>query len=245
MRNKRLIAIASGKGGVGKTWFAITLAHALALAGRRVLLVDADLGLANVDIQLGLNPRCDLAAVLGRRAPLREAVLRHAGGFDILPGSSGTGALAALGRAGADDLLRLLREAEAEIVLLDLGAGIAPATRHLAASADTLLLLATAEPTSLTDGYAVLKLFLADQPGGDARIVINQAASEAEAARSFATLSRACSRFLGAAPPLAGVIRRDRLVPDAIRRQALLMQLYPASAAVEGVRAVAAAVVKG
>src|ERR1039458_3590524 len=96
----RIIGIASGKGGVGKTWFAITLAHALARAGRRVLLFDADLGLANVDIQLGLTPARDLGAVIAGRATLREVVLRHAeGGFDIVPGRSGSGALSGLDAA--------------------------------------------------------------------------------------------------------------------------------------------------
>jgi len=97
MTQGRTIAIASGKGGVGKTWFAITLAHALARQGGRVLLFDADLGLANVDIQLGLTPRQDLGSVLARRATLADVALRHfEGGFDIIAGHSGSGALSAI-----------------------------------------------------------------------------------------------------------------------------------------------------
>src|SRR6516164_949029 len=95
-RGGRIIAIASGKGGVGKTWLAITLAHALALSGRRTLLFDADLGLANVDVQLGLTPEVDLGAVLAGQLPVADAVLHHDGAFDILPGRSGSGSLASL-----------------------------------------------------------------------------------------------------------------------------------------------------
>src|ERR1039458_8082508 len=119
----RIIGIASGKGGVGKTWFAITLAHALARAGRRVLLFDADLGLANVDVQLGLTPVHDLGAVIAGRVSLAEAVLHHAtGGFDILAGCSGSGALSALDPAHLERALAALRQQTGryDLVLLDL-----------------------------------------------------------------------------------------------------------------------------
>jgi flagellar biosynthesis protein FlhG len=237
-----LIAIASGKGGVGKTWFAITLAHALARGGRRVLLFDGDLGLANVDIQLGLSPTSDLGAVLAGRASLAATLLRHAeGGFDILPGCSGSGALAGLDPAALAPVLATLRGAVGtyDTVLLDLGAGLEGGVRALAAAADTLLVLATDEPTSLTDAYAVLKLHAADRPGGDARIVVNQSASPAAGERTYATLRKAALAFLRRDPPLAGVIRRDERVRDAIRRQALLLTRHPASAAAADVQALA------
>jgi flagellar biosynthesis protein FlhG len=238
----RIIGIASGKGGVGKTWFAITLAHALARAGRRVLVFDADLGLANVDIQLGLMPTRDLGAVIAGRATLREVVLRHAeGGFDILPGRSGSGALSGLDPAALELMLGALREAAGsyDAVLLDLGAGLDRAVRHLSAFADRLLVLVTEEPTSLTDAYAVLKLHRADRPGGDAGVVVNQAASRAAGERTHATLARACSTFLGSAPPLLGVIRRDERVRDAIRHQTPLLLRYPNCPAAADVEAIA------
>ncbi|MGA9865724.1 MAG: AAA family ATPase, partial [Acetobacteraceae bacterium] len=183
----RLLAIASGKGGIGKTWFAITLAHALARAGRRVLLFDADLGLANVDIQLGLTPRHDISAVLAGHMSLADCVLPHApGGFDILPGRSGSGALAALDPSALEACLAALRGATGryDLVLLDLGAGVERLVRRMAAFADAVLVLATEEPTSLTDAYAVLKLHAADRPDGDARVVVNQAASRAGGERT-------------------------------------------------------------
>ena len=238
----RMVAIASGKGGVGKTWFAITLAHALARSGRRVLLFDGDLGLANVDIQLGLTPARDLASVVAGRASIAEAALRHPeGGFDILAGRSGSGALSALDPATLEQVLAALRQeaTRRDVVLLDLGAGLDRATRRMAAAADRLLVMATEEPTSLTDAYAVLKLYAADRAAGDARVVVNQASSRPAGERTHAILHRACSTFLGHAPPLAGVIRRDDRVRDAIRRQALLLTRHPASAAASDVEAVA------
>lgn len=246
MTRPRLIAIASGKGGVGKTWLAITLAHALARHGRRVLLVDGDLGLANVDIQLGLTPNGDLGGVLAGQATLADSVLRHAeGGFDILPGRSGSGALAGLAPTALEPALTALRAADYDLVLLDLGAGLEPPVRRLAAAADTLVVLATAEPTSLTDAYAVLKLYATDRSGtqahGDARVIVNQAVNRHAGERTYDTLRRACSAFLGHAPALAGIIRRDERVPEAIRRQSLLLTRHPTCSAAEDIEQVCAA----
>lgn len=242
MTDSRIIAVASGKGGVGKTWFAITLAHALARQGRRVLLFDGDLGLANVDIQLGLTPEHDLGAVIAGRATLAEAALHHEdGGFDIVAGRSGSGALSALDPAALEHTLAALRQATSRyhVILLDLGAGLDRAVRRMSAWADTLLVLATEEPTSLTDAYAVLKLYAVDRANGDARVVVNQAATRPGGERTFATLERACATFLGQSPQLAGVIRHDDRVRDAIRRQTLLLTRHPACSAATDVEATA------
>ncbi|MBV9537633.1 MAG: AAA family ATPase [Acidisphaera sp.] len=243
-RNARILAIASGKGGVGKTWFAITLAHAWARAGVRTLLVDCDLGLANVDVQLGLMPVADIGAVASGRLPLACAVQPHQAGFDILAGRSGSGSLAALPGTAVTQLLQALRAAAPDYgrVILDLGGGLDAITRRLARFADELLVLVTDEPTSLTDAYASLKLFAADGGSvGDARVAVNQAASRAAGERTFATLRRACASFLQASPTLCGVVRADPHVRDAIRRQTPLLTRWPASAASLDVEAIAAA----
>ncbi|EFH11625.1 AAA family ATPase [Teichococcus cervicalis] len=241
----KLVAIASGKGGVGKTWMAITLAQTLAQRGRRVLLADGDLGLANVDVQLGLQPERDLQAVLSGKIALTQAVMHHAeGGFDVLAGRSGSGALASLRPEVVEHVAALLRAATGrwDVVLLDLGAGLAPATRRLAAAADTLLVVATDEPTSLTDAYAVLKLHGTDRPGGDCRIVVNQAVDIPSGRRTAAALQRACATFLRRDVPLAGLVRRDERVRDTIRRQTPLLSRHPNSAAAADVAMLARAV---
>ncbi|MBY0338175.1 MAG: AAA family ATPase [Acetobacteraceae bacterium] len=237
----RLIAIASGKGGVGKTWLAVTLAQAMSHAGRSVLLADGDVGLANVDVQLGLRPELDMVAVLAGRATLAEAVLHHAGGFDVLPGRSGSGSFGALSDAAMERLTALLAEARLhwDVVLLDLGAGVDPGTRRLAALADTLLVVTTPEPTALTDAYAVLKLHGRDRPDGDARIVVNQARDQPAGKRAAATLRRAAAQFLDRDIPLAAILRLDERVPEAISRQTPLLTRHPTSPAGEDVEALA------
>lgn len=240
--NGHLLAVVSGKGGVGKTWFAITLAHALAKAGRKALLFDGDLGLANVDIQLGLTPQTDVTAVLAGRARLADCVLHYApGGFDIIAGQSGSDALASLDAESLQECLADLRAAARryDLVLLDLSAGLERWVRRMTAFADRTLVLTTEEPTSLTDAYAVLKLYAVDRPGGLAGVVVNQAASRQEGERTHAALLRACQSFLATSPPLAGVVRRDARVRETIRRQASLLTRHPTSPAAADVEAIA------
>ena len=204
----QMLAIASGKGGVGKTWFAITLAHRLALAGKRTLLFDGDLGLANVDIQLGLMPEHDLAEVIAGRNTMQGVIARSdSAAIDIIAGRSGGGNLAALPEARLTALLDELAGLASgyDRTILDLGAGLENTVRTLAAAADTVIVVATDEPTSLTDAYAFIKLLALRQDNADIRIVVNMASS----ARGPTHLRHAAQGLQGLSADRTATARRD------------------------------------
>ena len=238
----RRIAVASGKGGVGKTWFASTLAHNWALKGRKTLLFDGDLGLANIDVQLGLAPETDLSEVIAGRARIESAIHHGAAeNLDVIAGSSGTASLAALPPARLERLIADLDlvDDRYDRLVLDLGAGVDNTVRMLAATADTVLVVTTAEPTALTDAYAFIKLMALRDPNADLRIVVNQAASSNEGEAIYETLSKACQKFLNFKPALAGIVRIDRRVTESIRNQTLMMTRHPTAAAAEDVEKIA------
>ncbi|MBI5165095.1 MAG: MinD/ParA family protein [Magnetospirillum sp.] len=240
-KGRNVIAVASGKGGVGKTWFAITLTHALAKSGKHVLLFDGDLGLANVDIQLGLMPKADLGSVVAGRLTLNQAMVTFpAGGFDIIAGRSGSGTLANIPLSRlqilGDDLLLLA--ASYDRVIVDLGAGVEKTVRQVAQNAGIVMVVTTDEPTSLTDAYAFIKVTHMERPGTDMRVVVNMANSTREGERIYGTLLKACEGFLKISPPLAGVIRRDLKVREAIRNQTPVLTRSPNSEAAADVEAI-------
>jgi flagellar biosynthesis protein FlhG len=241
-RGRNMFAIASGKGGVGKTWFSITLAHALSKKGQRVLLFDGDLGLANLDIQLGLMPKQDLSNVISGRLTLNQAIVDFPeAGFDIIAGRSGSGGLANIASSRlqmvGDDLALL--SANYDTVLMDLGAGIERTVRQLAHNAKTCIVLLTDEPTSLTDAYAFIKIMHADRPEIEIKIVTNVVNSTREGERTYNTLLKACQGFLKISPPLLGVIRRDTRVREAIRAQTPLLTRFPNCEAAQDVERIA------
>ncbi len=236
-RASNIIAVGSGKGGVGKTWFSITLAHALTKMGKRVLLFDGDLGLANVDVQLGLMPKRDLNDVIRGRLGLDRVVQEYEdGGFDIIAGRSGQASLSAL----PSQRLSLLRDqlldlaSEYDVVIADLGAGVDRTVRMLSATATNTLLITTDEPTSLTDAYAFIKLGNAAGMSSNINIVVNMASSVNEGEKTYKTLLKACENFLRLSPDLAGMIRSDSKVKETIRSQTPILIRSPnADAAVD------------
>jgi flagellar biosynthesis protein FlhG len=246
-----IMAVASGKGGVGKTWFSVTLSHTFAYGGEKVLLIDGDLGLANVDIQLGLTPGHDLASVISGRARLDEAISGYAGGsaqrgqgggFDILAGKSGSGALATLAlpelQRLRDGLLVLSRHYDR--LVIDLAAGLDPSVLTLSMMAGSACVVVTDEPTSLTDAYAFIKTLVQRGAKIDMRIVVNQAQGRIDGERTFDTLRRACESFLQVSPTLAGIVRRDPRVKECIRLQTPILARYPTANAAADVQAIAA-----
>ncbi len=244
---RNVINIASGKGGVGKTWMAITLSHAMARKGENVLLFDADFGLANVDVQLGLNADRDLGGVVGGRISMSQAITRFdEGGFDIIVGKSGSGQLADLGRTRLSELKSELWQLAQRYdrVVIDLGAGLESAVRSLTPKGGMTLVVATDEPTSLTDAYAYIKVSMQENPKADMRLVINQAADHRVGERTYGALAKACRTFLDYTPPLMGIVRRDDRIPDAIRRQTAFLSRYPQGDAAEDLDKLAASIRK-
>ena len=233
------IAIASGKGGVGKTWLSITLCHALANKGKKVLLFDGDLGLANVDIQLGLMPKHDLGGVLAGRLPLNQATTAYSdGGFDIIAGRSGSGNLADIAtsrlRSLSEDITLL--SASYDQVVFDLGAGVERTVRSLANQVDVVFVVTTDEPTALTDAYAFIKLTHIERPNLELKVIVNMANSTKEGERTYNTILKACEGFLKFSPALAGVVRRDTKVRETIRNQTSILVRFPNTEAANDVR---------
>ncbi len=229
-QGKNVIAVASGKGGVGKTWFSVTLTHALARQGKKVLLFDGDLGLANVDVQLGLMPKRDLNDVIRGRLSLDKVVQHYdEGGFDIIAGRSGQASLSALPSQRLallrDQLLDLAKRYD--VVIIDLGAGVDRTVRMMSASAIRTLLVTTDEPTSLTDAYAFIKLGAAAGMSKRVSIVANQAPNPIEGEKTYKTLLKACENFLRLNPALAGIVRQDPRVKDSIRSQTPILTRSP------------------
>lgn len=244
-----LFAVASGKGGVGKTFLAIALAQTFARARERTLLLDGDLGLANIDVQLGLQPRGDLLAVVSGQKTMAQSCspfdggAGRPGGFDVLAGRSGSGALRGL---SAHEVMMLgqstkLVAAGYARTIVDLGAGLDATVLGLGASCGRVLVVLTDEPTSLTDAYALIKV-LAQRPGAPSlAIAVNIASTMEEGRHAYGALARACGRFLGFTPPLAGIVRRDPKVRDAIRAQTPYLTRAPGGVAAEDIAILAAA----
>ena len=227
------VAIGGSKGGVGKSNLAVNLGVALRKCGRTVLLVDGDLGLSNLDVLLGLIPGRTVADFLQGEAAIEELLLQGPAGMRVLPAASGVPELTRLDGAARNRMVKALLEGEslAEVVLVDTGAGVGDTAVAMQLAASRVVLVTTAEPTSLVDAYASLKILWSADPAKRVDVVVNAVENEAEGLRAYEQLSRAATHFLGREPGWLGPVYRDPRIGDAVRRQRSLLELYPTSVA--------------
>jgi len=230
----RVISIASGKGGVGKTNLTANLAYSLAKAGQRVLVLDADLNLANIDVLLGLTPKYNLHHVFRGEKSLTEVMVEGPGGMLILPASSG---IMELSRLTEEQRLYFLSEMEdlgqqVDLLLIDTAAGINENVVYFNLAAQERIILLTPEPTSLTDAYALIKVLSSKYGVKKFRVVVNMALSEKEAVGVFRKLTLVIDQFLDSLSlDYLGHIPYDDLLIKSVRAQRLVSELHPKSAA--------------
>ena len=237
----RVIAVTSGKGGVGKTNISIGLALAAAASGLRTVLLDGDLGLANIDVLLDLHPKKNLGHLIDGTAALADVLINAPGGIKVLPGASGLTNVAGLGHLQKQRLLvavgRLGREYD--LVLIDTGAGISRAVLDLCICAGEVLVVTTPEPTAIVDAYAMLKVFsLEDDPPRN-WLVVNQVLSRGEAQQVSSRMIGLASQFLGNEIRDCGAIFHDPRVSASVRKRQHFCLAYPSCSAARGVRDVA------
>jgi flagellar biosynthesis protein FlhG len=230
MRALRVIAVTSGKGGVGKTSLTVNLALLFARQGRRVLILDGDTGLANVDILLDLKPRATLRHLLAGEVGIDEVLLESESGVTVLPGGSGVAELSELSAAAQRELLEAVDclGDRYDTVLVDTAAGIGSNARFFAGAAQEVIVVATPEPTSMADAYAMIKVLSRHCGVTRAGLVLNQVVGKEEARDVFERLDQLCARFLPVSLDFLGTIPRDAHVREAVMAQSPLVTAYPA-----------------
>ena len=230
MNSTLSVAILSGKGGVGKTNISLNMAYGLYQLGFKPLLMDCDMGLANLDVLLGITPEANLQDTLMGKANLAD-VLYHLepNGFDVLPAASGVPELNDLKPEMRNILIDKLEPmlASYDFVFMDLGAGISENVQTFAAMSAMRIIIITPEPTSLTDGYALIKVLNNRFGMRDFMILVNEATSTKEAQVTFSRLKTACTHFLRIEPVYLGFVHRDAKLPEAVCRQKPLLIYAP------------------
>jgi flagellar biosynthesis protein FlhG len=226
-----IMSVTSGKGGVGKTNVVANLSLSLSLLGRNVLLFDADVGLGNLDVLLGLTPKHTIQDVLNGEKRLAEILVKGPNGIKILPASSGIQELTALEPLQKINLTAELESVleGVEILLIDTGAGISSNVMYFNSLAQEILVIIAPEPTSLTDAYALMKVHSRKHSGKRYKILCNSVKNEQEAIQIFRHLSKVTQKFLNVSLDLYGYIPCDKHVPEAIRQQRLLVECFPKS----------------
>jgi flagellar biosynthesis protein FlhG len=231
----KVVAVTSGKGGVGKTFVSANLAAALAKRGLRVLVLDADLGLANLDVVLNLYPKVTLHDVFQGKAKLEDAIVKAPGGFSVLLAGSGMVEYSRLTPEVRNEFIKIMSGLvpHYDIVLLDTGAGISDVVLFAVSLASEVIVVATPEPTSLTDAYATIKVLVGQQKRQTIRMVINQTARLGDGRAITVQLQQVLDRFVATDPahPIKlvhmGDIPADTAVRQAIMRRQLLVQSAP------------------
>jgi flagellar biosynthesis protein FlhG len=226
----RVIAVTGGKGGVGKTSVAVNLATALASAGRRPMLLDGDLGLANVDVFLGLSPRHTMAHVLSGERSLEEIVVESPQGVQVVPGASGVAELANLSAAGHLNLVQAFSSLSnrVDVLIVDTAAGISHSVVQFSQAAQHVLIVLCDEPASMTDAYALVKVLSRHHGVTQFRVVANMVRSPGEGDALFQKLQRVTSKFLDVTLEYVGEIPEDPYLRRSIREQRPVIAAFPA-----------------
>jgi len=227
----RVLSITSGKGGVGKTAVVANIAVLLARMGKRVLILDADLGLANIDVVFGLAPSHNLNHFFAGDCSLKEILVQGPLGIRILPAGSGVQRFT---RLDSEQKLRLLEALDAmhndfDFVLIDTEAGISENVTYFTTAAQEILVVTTPEPTAITDAYALMKLLSNQYHEKRFNLIVNFIKSEEEALDVYRKLTMVANRYLDISIDYMGSIPRDKLMVEAIRKQQVMVQLYPES----------------
>jgi flagellar biosynthesis protein FlhG len=227
----QVIAVTGGKGGVGKTSVAVNLSTALASTGRRVMLLDGDLGLANVDVFLGLSPRHTMAHVVAGERTLEEIIIESPQGVQVVPGASGVADLANLSAAGHLGLVQAFSNLSTRVdtLIVDTAAGLAHSVLQFSQAAQHVVIVVCDEPASMTDAYALIKVLSRDHDVSRFRVVANMVRAPGEGDALFAKLQRVTSRFLDVTLEFVGEIPDDPYLRRAIREQRPVMAAFPSS----------------
>jgi len=242
----RVIAVASGKGGVGKTNISVNLGVSLSKLGNRVLLMDADMGLANVDIMLGLQTKYNLLHVLEGKKTLEEVIVEGPAGLKIIPAASGVSRMAqltAMENAGIINAFSELSD-QLDILIVDTAAGIADSVVSFCRAAQEVVVVVTDEPASITDAYALIKVLSRDHHLTRFRLLANQSRSEQHGRQLYEKLAKVCEQFLDVSLDYFGSIPFDHDLRDAVQKQIPVTVYKPHSDSAQAFRAIARKVEK-
>jgi flagellar biosynthesis protein FlhG len=230
-RPVKVIAVTGGKGGVGKTTVSANLAVSIAASGRDVMLVDADLGMANVDVLLGLHTRFHLGHVVTGECALEDAIVTGPHGLQIVPAASGIKHMAALSQAEHAGIIRAFSDLyhRVELMVVDTAAGLSDSVMTFSQAAHHVVVVVCDEPASITDAYALIKVLSREHGVQRFQILANQTRRSGEGPALYQKISRVCDRFLNVQLEFAGSIPFDDYLRRAVQRQTAVVEAYPAS----------------